>query len=426
MIKTVEFRVGFLVLSIASIITVMIVFVSEDFDSIYNRTSHYFLLDDAGGLTRKSTVKMAGIDVGYVRDIKLYNDKARVEIAISPKNLSSDSYIEMRDDGLLGDRYVTIIPGESETFLPNNSEITQVIDGGTFDQAVDKMASLTDYVKLMPDLLGSESTTTQSSPLINVLKNLEVITDTFGNLAVQHKSQLSNLLVLMESVAGKLDKILVDDWQDSWDKIMNSVHNMEVSFANMKDITDKISAGEGSLGQLIHEEETVDNLNETISGLNKFIGDTSKIKTTLDLRGDYLTSSSAAKTNFSIVAEPGPDRHFQLSLIDDPISTGVSKLKVTLAYAHALYRFTIKGGIIENSGGFGLDYSFIPNKLKLALESFKFANRVPQLRSYIKYNLMKGMYLVGGMDQILENSSAFVGLGISVTSDELKQLAVLP
>ena len=420
--KTLEFRVGFLVIATLSIAIAMLYVVGSDFNTLGSSNSYHFFLNDANGLTKGSKVKLAGIDVGHVKNIELVNNKAKVELSVS-KRLSLDASIIIRDDGLLGDRYVTITNGISDDLLKDNSEIVKVTDGGTFDQAVDKMASLSSSIELIPQLLGESNGA--NSPLVNTIKNLETMTYALSEITTKRKTEISNILVMMNRVTGKMDTFL-DDWDESWNRILSSVDKMEVAFNNIKSITDKIQRGEGGLGKLIHEDETVDNINTAISGVSELIERQSKMKTVLDIRGDYFTSDIKTKTNISVIAQPGPDRQFELSIIDDPIANSDSKLRFNATYAHRLYDFTIRAGIIENSGGFGIDYSLVPDTLKVAVESFRLSERLPRLRSYLRYGFAKGVYFAFGMDKLLQNSSTFVGLGIMLSNDDLKTLFLLP
>ena len=145
----------------------------------------------------------------------------------------------------------------------------------------------------------------------------------------------------------------------------------------------------------------------------------------MDLRGDYFTSDLRAKTNLSVIVQPGPDRHFEASIIDDPIIGNNSKIRFSTVYEQKLYDFAVRAGIIENTVGLGLSYFALP-QLKLTLESFKLAESIPRLRSYLKYGFTNSIYLVSGMDRLLQTPSFFVGLGIMLSNDDLKTLFLLP
>ena len=94
-----------------------------------------------------------------------------------------------------------------------------------------------------------------------------------------------------------------------------------------------------------------------------------------------------------------------------------------LFFAKNFYNLTLKGGILQNSGGVGADYYLVGRKLRLSLEAFRFSDL--NLRSFARYDIIKGVYVIGGGDDLLDSSasSAFFGGGIFITNDDLKSFA---
>ena len=85
--------------------------------------------------------------------------------------------------------------------------------------------------------------------------------------------------------------------------------------------------------------------------------------------------------------------------------------------------FTVRGGIIEDRGGLGVDYNFFRRKLRLSAEAFDFDKT--NLRLNIRYNLMWGIYVQAGLDDAMNNNkrqSSYLGAGLFLTNDDLKLL----
>jgi phospholipid/cholesterol/gamma-HCH transport system substrate-binding protein len=86
----------------------------------------------------------------------------------------------------------------------------------------------------------------------------------------------------------------------------------------------------------------------------------------------------------------------------------------------------LKGGLIENFGGVGVDYHVLGSRnLLLSSEFFNFNEM--QIRAFLRYNFFKGVYVIGGGDNLLSKdggkASAFIGAGLFITNDDLKMLA---
>ncbi|MEK7355749.1 MAG: MlaD family protein, partial [Bdellovibrionota bacterium] len=57
--------------------------------------------------------RMSGIEVGLIKDIKLENGKARVEMVLKGDTpVTKSARIEIRPNGILGDKHVEIITGD--------------------------------------------------------------------------------------------------------------------------------------------------------------------------------------------------------------------------------------------------------------------------------------------------------------------------
>ncbi len=100
-----------------------------------------------------------------------------------------------------------------------------------------------------------------------------------------------------------------------------------------------------------------------------------------------------------------------------------NKIKFTVLFAKNFWDLTIKGGLIENAGGFGIDYFFFRRKLKFTVEAFDFSKA--NLRSSLSYNLYRGIYVTGGINDALnkgEARSGYLGAGLFLTNDDLKLL----
>jgi len=82
--------------------------------------------DRIDGLLVGSEVRMSGVKIGNIVSLELdpneYLAIARFSIRKDLK-LPTDSSAEVQTDGLLGDKYLSLVPGGDETFLKENEEI---------------------------------------------------------------------------------------------------------------------------------------------------------------------------------------------------------------------------------------------------------------------------------------------------------------
>ncbi|MBI4357427.1 MAG: outer membrane lipid asymmetry maintenance protein MlaD [Gammaproteobacteria bacterium] len=83
--------------------------------------------DNIGGLKVRSPVNIAGVTVGRVSDIqfdaKTFDAVVSMEIDNQYKILPSDTSASILTSGLLGEKYINLEPGASETTLGSGGEI---------------------------------------------------------------------------------------------------------------------------------------------------------------------------------------------------------------------------------------------------------------------------------------------------------------
>ena len=98
-----------------------------------------------------------------------------------------------------------------------------------------------------------------------------------------------------------------------------------------------------------------------------------------------------------------------------------------LQFAYRFDQVVLRGGLIEKTGGAGIDYVFFKDRLKMSMEMFDF-NRDFDLNSHgrmdFTFRLPKGLRLIAGWDDFMESEyqSVYFGAGIRWQDDDLKPL----
>jgi phospholipid/cholesterol/gamma-HCH transport system substrate-binding protein len=92
-----------------------------------------------GGLKAGSTVEIAGVEVGRVESITLNDYQARVAMSIRPDvKLQDDAIASIKTRGLIGEKYVRISPGGSDTLIQPNGRIREVEPPVDFEELLSK------------------------------------------------------------------------------------------------------------------------------------------------------------------------------------------------------------------------------------------------------------------------------------------------
>lgn len=95
----------------------------------------YVAVPEVGNLRSHDQVRIAGVRVGQVIDLRISADgRARVELQLEPDApaLPADTKVAVRAAGLLGARYIELVPGHSERRLAEGSMIEGSADALAF------------------------------------------------------------------------------------------------------------------------------------------------------------------------------------------------------------------------------------------------------------------------------------------------------
>lgn len=100
----------------------------------------YAEFDKVGGIKKGSVVEIAGVPVGSVERVSI-NERyhALVEIRISSSiKIPDDSIASVRTKGLIGEKYIQIIPGGSEQYLAQGGKIRETESSVDIEEVLSK------------------------------------------------------------------------------------------------------------------------------------------------------------------------------------------------------------------------------------------------------------------------------------------------
>jgi phospholipid/cholesterol/gamma-HCH transport system substrate-binding protein len=431
---------------------------------------------DVAGLDAKSTVRLAGVRVGKVARIRLTPDgKAIVEMDLDKDvELRQGASAAVASLGLLGEKYVELVPGPvGAPELPEGTTIKGDVPV-SFDQitklARDIEVDVKDITKNLNSSLGGPQ---GEEKLRSIVENIRVITDDLRVIIASNRgnvdatlANLRNFTEGMTELVDRVDKLIAANQANVTQGIANIkdvTGKLETTADNLNQITGKIKSGEGTVGKLVESEETHKNLNdalvsvkEGVAGLNKALGAVGRTRFDFGVRSEILTSFSKGKGYFTLdINPPESPRFYRLELATQPFGrrfdeTTVEKttfpdghievttinstqfkdeLALTALFGYRWKDWGMRAGLIESSGGAGLDYKLLKDRLRLSVDMWDFnhsENFSPHAKFGTAFFISPSVYLQGGWDNFLNHSrgaaSIFLGAGLRWTDDDIKYL----
>lgn len=469
----------------------------------FGRAEGYHLtvdFDSAAGLDKDASVRVAGVEVGRVKEITLKNNKAHLVLEIKPGvKVGRDFTAVLTTKGLLGEKYLELIPGSpAAPPLKEGEEITRTQSYADMDKLITILSDVSTDVKKVTESLskvlgGDEGETT----LRNIVKNLEEISFRVNKIVAKNDVQLehilknldefttmlstegpgitaelktaaknlneallktsSNLNQMIEENRGNLKEgvenlkaasLSLQQAMDTINKVTKEIGpGVQDTFNSVGSIAKKIDKGEGTLGKLVNDTSLHENINKTVTGINNYIAKTESFHTFIGYRGEYLFDARDTKSYFSLRIQPKADKYYLFEIVDDPrgkrrkettetvigttttttVETKTTEaLKFSAQIAKRFKNVTLRGGIIESTGGAGIDYYMYGDRLKLTLEAFDFSQKGnPHLKAGATAYLNKFFYLTAGYDDFVSKiglQSAYMGVGFQFDDDDIKYL----
>ena len=126
--RTVEISVGaFMLAGIFSLFVLAVKVSGFNVGTEANTYSVYARFENIGGLAVRAKVTIAGVVVGKVVAIELdqsrFSARLQMEIDSDVNQLSMDTTASILTEGLLGGKYIGLVPGAEEEYLKDGDEI---------------------------------------------------------------------------------------------------------------------------------------------------------------------------------------------------------------------------------------------------------------------------------------------------------------
>ncbi len=457
-----ELKVGALFVASFFLVGYMSMKVAKGAGVFASQEKHDLVVDDASGIIPNTAVKIAGVKVGIVESIKLKNGKAVLTLAIQKDlGLSASSYAEFKTDGILGSKHIAIHNGKPEDpALKSGEPLATVASADSMGSVLSEVGKVARSLNEVAQAIKEATVTgTAETPIGRIITNIEVLTADLADVSSANKGKINSIIDKLDGITGTLESVMGEGARgrvnEAFDNAFDGLAKFDESLENVRSITDKIDSGEGTIGRLINDEETVNGINEAIDNLNTLLGGARTLRTSFDYHSEVLTEESDVRSFVGVRLQPGTDRYYEIMAVQDKFGqskkktivregtqtddyteevTYDSKMKITALFAKNFYDFTFKGGLIESTGGFGLDYRAFNKKLRLSAEVFDFSgddDEKANVRLFARYDIFNGVYLVGGYNDLLNGetvgrevrSSPFFGAGLFLTNDDLATLA---
>ena len=97
----------------------------------------YAIFTNSGGLKTGSSITIAGVNVGRVKDITLADYQARIVMNLSANvKIQEDAIASIKTKGLIGEKFIEITPGGSDSLVQPGERIRETQPAVDFEELI--------------------------------------------------------------------------------------------------------------------------------------------------------------------------------------------------------------------------------------------------------------------------------------------------
>jgi phospholipid/cholesterol/gamma-HCH transport system substrate-binding protein len=246
------------------------VFVSDrQFFGVYGNTE---------GLLNGTPVTINGYEVGSVENSKLIYPDAKILVTFRVENdfpFSENSIAQIYESGLIGGKALAIIPAFDGAAVAEHGDTLQTaVAPGLTDLVNEKLSPLQEKIESM--IVHADSVLISFKNVMDAERQeaLRQSIDQFGETTAALSTLTNTLSSSINDTDGALNNTfdalarasenaaaITDSLQQA--PLAATIRMLEDSAINLSDITNKVSAGEGTLGKLVQSDSLVNALNAT-------------------------------------------------------------------------------------------------------------------------------------------------------------------
>jgi phospholipid/cholesterol/gamma-HCH transport system substrate-binding protein len=281
--KSVELRVGLVVLAACVLLVLGLIWVKGvRFDQTRYRYSVIF--PNVGTLEKGDEVSVSGVPKGKVEDIRLFQGDVLVTVNLTRDVvLKKDARFTVMNVGLMGERFVAVQTGHSDTLLDLSKPIRGYYDTG-IPEVMGRMGEMIDMVKSVAQSLDRVvGTKSSQDSMLKIIDNLREITQKTNDLLDLNRSRFDQTMAdlsytsseLKDMVADNKDKVAtaVDNFSSASEKLHGITASLDSLSTSLKDLAFKLENGQGTLGQLLNDTTLYQQLRNTSENVDSLISD---------------------------------------------------------------------------------------------------------------------------------------------------------
>lgn len=336
----------------------------------------------------------------------------------------------------------------------------EIVAAGDVEELVTNLAETSRQLSatgLKLNQLMEEGINPRVRQLDRIFRNFEVFSGNLASFSLDNggaiRETLENVRTFSRQLVGLADKggaqldQAMGTVQGTLGAAKTSMTKLDETLDNLRAITTDLREGKGSIGRLLTDDKLVVQVEEIIEDTRDFVKSYALMQTEIQLATSWFVDSSSFKNTFSVRFQPREDKYYLLQLVDDPrgytntetivtqssadgltserVETTSHSLEFSVQFAKTWYFITGRFGLMENTGGLGLDLHFFNKRLQFQFDLFDFTmNTNPRLRTQVEWEFLRHLFVAAGADDLMNAAyrDYYFSAGVRFTDRDLKAM----
>ncbi|MCQ2060869.1 MAG: MlaD family protein [Fibrobacter sp.] len=272
------FSVGLVVL-LAIVILIFGMFFLNEKDPREAFNTFYLRFTQVSTLVLDDPVKVNGVKLGKVENIELAGHRVVVRVRLrTDVKIPKDSEIRVQNIGIMGERQIGMILGDSEEYFTPGDTITGQFDAG-IAEALGLAGEVCDSTKVLLESVKKALNGTIANPdfqdrFKTLLVKAESLEDRLMNMVNTTDPQLKKSLDGLNQVTVKVNDLVdgvkqpIDNLFGSADKVMGGANNLiselEGVTKHLDELIAKVQSEDNTVGALLNDRTLHDDLVKTV------------------------------------------------------------------------------------------------------------------------------------------------------------------
>lgn len=359
-----ETKVGlFLLAALGVILTSILTLGNVQF---FSRNHRYFIdFANVEALPPKAAVKVAGVEIGKVRKVELFEGRARVTIDIDPDvPVYDDALARVDSTGIIGTKFIELLPGTpTRPALPNKSLIRGA-NTATLNQMIQKLSGLFEDDGQNGNAVDNFKET---------LANIRNVTRALNQAMGQHGRDMEEIVLNVRDLTASLKVFsahLAEISTEKKEDFKMVIEKFRGVGEKLDTLMARVNRGEGAIGALFNDKKTESDVKEAVASIKdtaasakKVLGRFTSIHTYWDYRYRYDFKDDEGRSDIAVKFIPRPGKFYAAGAtnIGEPVDNEKHvaferKNRIMAVMGQDYGPFTGYVGAIQSRGGGGLNF----------------------------------------------------------------------